>query len=89
MNKKVNKKVEYYVRPVADASIIYWWPHRYHKRISAPSWEKLKDTDNIGEILKTHKYTFDFYPDNDDFHEEVEFDVIIKKITKTTITEFV
>lgn len=80
-------KVEYYVTPVDNSEISEWWGCRYYKRIRAPKWEKLKDKDNIEEILKTHRYTFDFYPDNDDFHEEVEFDVIIKKVT--TILEFV
>ena len=45
---------------------------------------KLKETDNISEILKTHKYSFKFYPDNDDFNQTIEFEVDIKKITTKT-----
>jgi len=63
------------------------WKHRNFKRISAPSWEKLNPKyDNIEEIIKTHKYKYDTYPDNDSFHEIYEYTVKIKKVT--TITEY-
>lgn len=79
----MKQKIEYYVTPIDGSGVSGWWRHRRYKRINAPKWEKLKDKDNIEEILKTHRYTFDFYPDNDDFHQEIEFNVIIKKITIT------
>lgn len=79
----MKQKIEYYVTPIDGSEVSEWWRSRYYKRISAPKWEKLKDEDDIEKILKTHRYSFDFYPDNDDFHQEIEFDVIVKKITTT------
>lgn len=75
-------KEEYYVRCVNEEQLL-WWKSRYYKKIYAPVWEKLDPKrDNINEIIKTHIYSFDTYPDNDDFHIVVNYDVEIKRIEK-------
>lgn len=79
--------VTYYVRPKRWQGLEKWWKSRRFKRISSPGWEKLTENDNIEEILKTHRYRYDFYPDNDSFHRVILFFVDIKKVTITT--EFV
>lgn len=80
------KKIEYFVKCVNDENYQVW-KRRYFKKQFAPLWEKLDSGyDNIEEIIKTHKYKYDTYPDNDCFHTVIEYTVEIKKIT--TITEY-
>lgn len=80
------KKIEYFVKCIDDKNY-QLWRRRCFKKQFAPLWEKLNfKYDNIEEIIKTHKYKYDTYPDNDCFHEIIEYTVEIKKIT--TITEY-
>ena len=75
------KKIEYFVKCINDDNLSLW-KRRYFKCFSAPLWEKLNSKlDNIEEIVKTHKYKYDTYPDNDCFHITIEYNVEIKKIT--------
>ena len=79
-------KTEFFVKCVSDKNY-QLWKHRYFKRISAPSWERLDPRyDDIEKIIKTHKYKYDTYSDNDCFHEMIEYTVEIKKVT--TIIEY-
>lgn len=81
------EKIEYFVKCSNDSNFNLW-KRRYYKRITAPLWEKLNpEKDNINEIIKTHKYKYDTYPDSDDFHNIVEYNVEIKKVT--TIIEYI
>ena len=80
------EKIEYFVKCIKDKNF-FIWKSRYFKQISAPLWEKLNpEKDNIEEIIKTYKYKYDTYPDNDCFHKIVEYTVEIKKVT--TIIEY-
>jgi hypothetical protein len=80
------EKIEYFVKCINDNNLDVW-KHRYFKRSNAPLWEKLNpEKDNIEEIIKTHKYKYDTYPDNDCFHEMIEYTVEVKKVT--TIIEY-
>ena len=78
------EETKYFVRCINDSNL-QWWKSRYFKRQSAPLWEKLNpEKDDIEEIIKTHKYKYDTYPDNDCYHTVVEYTVEIKKVTTTT-----
>jgi len=79
------EKIEYFVKCVNNDNF-QLWKRRHFKQINAPLWEKLNpERDNIEEIIKTHKYKYDTYPDNDSFHKIIEYTVEIKKVI--TITE--
>jgi hypothetical protein len=75
-------KIEYFVKCINYDENYQLWRHRYFKKQFAPLWEKLNpEYDNIEEIIKTHKYKYDTYPDNDCFHIVIEYTVEIKKVT--------
>lgn len=77
------EKVEYFVKCINDDNF-QLWRHRYFKQQFAPLWEKLNPKeDNIEKIIKTHKYKYDTYPDNDCFHTIIEYTVEIKKVITT------
>lgn len=81
------KEIKYFVRCINDSNL-QLWRHRYFKQQSAPLWEELDPKrDNIKEIIKTHKYKYDTYPDNDCFHTIIEYTVEIKKVI--TIIEYI
>ena len=78
------EETKYFVKCINDSKL-QLWRHRYFKRQFAPLWEKLDpEKDNIEEIIKTHKYKYDTYPDNDCFHTIIEYTVEIKKVITTT-----
>jgi hypothetical protein len=82
----MKKRVEYYVACKPDDENIEWWRSRRYKRVEAPKWEKLDSKeDNIDEIIKTHQYTCETWPDNDDFHISITYNVDIKKVTSEII----
>lgn len=79
-------KVEYYVTCKPDDKELKIWNRRNYKRIEAPKWERLDPKkDNIEEIIKTHQYTRETWPDNDDYHVPITYNVDIKKVTTEMI----
>jgi len=82
------EKVEYFVKCINDENLDVW-KCRYFKRINAPLWEKLNpQKDNISEIIRTHRYKYDTYPDNDCTHGIIEYTVEIKKVITVITTEY-
>ena len=84
----MKNKIEYYVACRRDDEYHWLWTHRHYKKQKSSRWQKLNsEIDNIEEIIKTHQYTCEAWPDNDDYHFSHTFNVEIKKIV--TITEII
>lgn len=82
----MKKRIEYYVSCKKDDKNFKCWIKRKYKRVEAPIWEKLdQKEDNINEIIKTHQYTCETWPDNDDYHIPITYNVDIKKVTSEII----
>ncbi len=69
----------YYIKAIPSQSSL--WYSRQYKTRKAPAWHKLKKSE-IENVLKTHKYTMDIYPQNDDTCINYTFDVKVMKVTK-------
>lgn len=77
--------IKYYVSCCKNDVNRALWLHRNHKSIKATEWQEIdEEKDDVEEIIRTHKYVFETFPDNDDFHLPVEYNVDIKKITITS-----
>lgn len=84
----MKNKIQYYVACRRDDEYHRLWTYRHYKKQKSSRWQKLNsEIDNIEEIIKTHQYTCEAWPDNDDYHFSHTFNVEIKKIV--TITEII
>lgn len=75
-------RITYYVKAVPEQFDLWKRRNNYWGKFTI--WERLKSNE-VNDVLKTHKYTLKIYPDND-CHSFIEtFDVIIKKVTEEII----